>query len=294
MRKTALLAACWVGALMPVGAADGPKEAAKHAKPLLVLVEKNPWLAVLGTDAPTFVLYEDGEVLFETKPVRRGLLRSQLENGDSQYSTVRLDEAARRAFVARALGETPSAFDSLEPSYRASHWTDEPTCTIHHWSAGTHRAVSVYGDLRRRTRLVAEDPDPPPRETAPASFVRAFDAIVGFKAEGAKPWSSESVVVMAWSFTWETDETPLAWPAGWPDLASPSARRIRDDYWWIPLGRDRLPRLQEILRGLVRRYGLIVQPVRISGKDWWLDYRDSFPEEGQWMPPPERNVLRDG
>ena len=36
-----------------------------YGTPLIVLTETNPWLIVIGSDAPTFALYENGQILYK-------------------------------------------------------------------------------------------------------------------------------------------------------------------------------------------------------------------------------------
>lgn len=35
----------------------------KYGQPIIVLIETDPWLMVIGSDVPTFALYENGQNL---------------------------------------------------------------------------------------------------------------------------------------------------------------------------------------------------------------------------------------
>ena len=35
----------------------------EYGQPIVVLVETDPWLMVIGSDVPTFALYENGQII---------------------------------------------------------------------------------------------------------------------------------------------------------------------------------------------------------------------------------------
>lgn len=87
-----------------------------------MLVERDPWLMVIGADSPTFVLYSDGLVIFRNRNASA-----------SPYLHARLSGEARDKLTRRL------ALDSLldlKRSYRASELTDQPTNELHVWVGG--------------------------------------------------------------------------------------------------------------------------------------------------------------
>jgi len=62
MLVVALLSACFA----PAGAASAYDRSSATRQPLNVLVEANPWLMVVGSDSPTFALYDDGLAIWRT------------------------------------------------------------------------------------------------------------------------------------------------------------------------------------------------------------------------------------
>ena len=58
-----LLLACFVCVL----ALGQDSKQPNNRLPLVVLIETNPWLWVLGSDSPIFALYDDGLVIFTKK-----------------------------------------------------------------------------------------------------------------------------------------------------------------------------------------------------------------------------------
>jgi hypothetical protein len=235
--------------------------AAPARRPLLVLVEADPWLDSIGSDSPTFALYDDGWVVH----------RRTTADGRTEYAASTLDETARGALLRAAFGSERKPFDDLEARYEATATTDQPTVTIHHWLGSRRKSVSVYGALRARARDGEDD-----RAKAPAAFRKAFDALVAFRAPGAKTWLPEKVEVMVWDFSYAKD-TPVAWPSEWPGLDHPTTRR-RGDQFSLYLDAATLPRLRELLRA--KR---ATQPVVIGGKKWTVAWRFPFPAEELWM-----------
>ena len=37
----------------------------KYGQPIVVLIETDPWLMVIGSDVPTFSLYENGQIIYK-------------------------------------------------------------------------------------------------------------------------------------------------------------------------------------------------------------------------------------
>ncbi|WP_437918722.1 hypothetical protein [Sphingobacterium sp. LRF_L2] len=37
----------------------------KYGQPIITLIETAPWLMVIGSDVPTFVLYENGQIIYK-------------------------------------------------------------------------------------------------------------------------------------------------------------------------------------------------------------------------------------
>ena len=94
-----------------------PTSASEQPQPSVVLVERNPWLMVIGSDSPTFVLYSDGLVIFRNAE-------------SSAYLSAHLTEVQHRKLLARIapeslleLGESYSASE-CSPSGEVEHWGD--------------------------------------------------------------------------------------------------------------------------------------------------------------------------
>jgi hypothetical protein len=177
--------------------------AAHAVEPRVVLLERDPWRMVIGSDLPTFVLYSDGPAIFRA---------SDPSSSPSGYLSTQLSKTQYQALVSSI---SPEALADLAASYMASFSTDQPNNELHAWLNGRRKSVSVYGALRR---------DPEARSTAPPHFLRAFDTITKFPAD-ASPWLPDFIEVLIWPYQYSPEE-PLPWPQGWPpfEQARPRGR----------------------------------------------------------------------
>ena len=238
-----------ISALLVCAFATACSGAATESQPSVVLVERNPWLMVIGSDSPSFALYSDGLVIFR-------------DTESPEYRSTRLSEAKRKELLAEI---APDALLQLEESYTASEWTDQPTSELHVWVDGRHKAVSVYGALPR---------EPGARAATPAAFLRAYDAIVRFSPE-APSWIPEEIEVLIWPYEY-SPETPVPWPDGWPrfEAARPrGAERLHQ----VMLPAPELGRLQQLLKELKPK-----QAVELDKRKWAISYRFPLPREEQW------------
>ncbi|MBI1852729.1 MAG: hypothetical protein HYR85_20500 [Planctomycetes bacterium] len=226
-------------------------------RPLLVLVESDPWLMVVGSDSPSFALYDDGLVIFHRI----------VEGAEPTLVSATLDAEARLTLVVSVVGGDRAAFDALAPKYECSDASDQPTCTIHSWVGEKRKSVSVYGDLRR---------DADAREKAPLAFRHALDAMHAYANAGAKPWLPEKIEVLAWPYEY-SPETPLLWPKDWPGVDDASTRHRGEDLS-LYLDSKELRRLRDLLRSRGEK-----QAIEIGGKKWAVSYRIPFPREDVWM-----------
>src|SRR4051812_42503271 len=113
---------------------------AETAKPLLVVVENNPWLSLVGADSPKFALYDDGTVIY----------RSERPTPDEPFVMRKVADAA-------ALQKQIVSFDAdkIASQYRLSEATDQISTVI--WLP--NQTVTIYGDWRKPNAL-AIDSDP--------------------------------------------------------------------------------------------------------------------------------------
>lgn len=220
----------------------------RKLKPLIILVETNPWLEVIGSDSPSFALYEKGEVIF---------LRQ-----DSGYLSVRLDENERKSLIdSLSLGKK---FYELHDYYEVFRRTDQPTTMLYVRDEDKTKKIAVYGRIRG---------DAPARSKTPQAFLKVFDKLVSYQNSRATPWMPEKIEVMVWPFDHSRAE-PLPWPKSWPDVNDPTTKRMSQQGYSIYLDSRYFDDLRRLLATLKEG-----QAVLINGKKWAISYRFPFPHE---------------
>jgi len=217
------------------------------ANPKIVLVEHNPWAMVVGSDSPSFALYDNGTVIFRNK--KGELLSAKM--GPDEIKKLTPDEA----------------FFKLENRYDATRWTDQPMNTVWTWQNGQKKGVTVYGDLRE---------DKEARAGAPKEFLALYDRLIAYNNPGGSKWMSEKIEVMVWPFEYSKD-TPIPWPKGWPDLNDPAARHGADLHA-IPLDSKHYNDLINLIKKMKP-----TQAILMGGKKWAISFRIPFPKEALWM-----------
>src|SRR5690606_35922037 len=129
-----------------------------YGQPIVVLIETDPWLMVIGSDVPTFALYENGQIIYR-----------KIVDKKYKYFEVK-NNAEKTQEIVKSFGITDSLMK--QPDYtEASSWTDQPT-NILLLNFDTLRQIAVYGNLQH-TKNEA-------RENTPKDFLTVYDNILKF------------------------------------------------------------------------------------------------------------------
>lgn len=217
-------------------------------KPLIVLVERDPWLMVIGSDSPSFALYDDGQAIYWAK---------------TGYKSVKLD----RADLARLIGRLDlGTLACLDEYYDAASATDQPTEILTIFNGDKRSSVSVYGSMKSASV----------RSKAPKAFASSYDILLAFQRPDARDWLPEKVEVMVWPYDY-APEASIVWPKGWPALDDPGTVK-RGDSYSIFLPSADYPVLNSFLRGRKEKGA-----VEIGGKKWAVSTRFPFAGEKGWM-----------
>jgi hypothetical protein len=246
------------GAPAPTADAGGQSKAAAAGKPVALIYEIDPWKMVLGSDSPSFALYEDGLVIFA---------RPAAEGGGYEYASAKLGGQELDALV-RSLPATQ--FFGLEPRYETTMITDQPTTVIKLWDRDRVKSVSVYGGLKRT--------DNDRKEGAPAAFVETYEKLKGFQPAKAARWTPEKVELMIWPF--ENAGGALPWPKDWPDTRHPETKRRGEGPDQISYSIYLTPAQYEALKKSARAKS--ADALLINGRKWAFSFRYPFPGEDSW------------
>jgi hypothetical protein len=218
-------------------------------QPLVMLTEFNPWAMVVGSDSPTFVLYENGTVIYLK---------------ERKYVSAKLTQAEVDAFVS-GLGRDSLA--KLRDSYTISEWTDQPTNVLLVRTEGTnYKKISIYGSIRS---LNAESAEAPP---LPDDLTRALRRILKYDRTNSPVWMPEYIEVMIWPFEYAKGKA-ADWPTKWPGLADQKTIKRKNTYS-IFIPESQYEELKKFIAQLKP-----TQAVRIDNKKWAVSTRFPFPHE---------------
>ena len=222
-----------------VAGSRGSAQSTGFGKPILWFTEYNPWAMFIGADGPTFTVYESGKVIYWKYKT---------------YHQVTLSASDLQELLSGC--NFSDTFFARTRRISASDWTDQPTyvlCT----NLDTLKKFSVYGSMR----------DADTRSRVPGPWKAIYDRIASFDDDEAVDWLPDKIEVMLSVYD-NSRETPIPWPAGWPDLNSLGSRRWADGGGNIFLDKRELARLRKLLGSRKE-----TQAFRIGGKDYSAEYR---------------------
>ena len=217
-------------------------------KPLVLLTVYNPWLMVIGSDEPTFALYDNGLVIYQ-----------RIGPADApEFASAQLTPAELKTLLAQLkIDKDLYALDANKDYYTK---TDQPTNVIRLFDPVLgEKVISIYGDLYS---------DPEARQmAAPKRLIDLFDTLTVYSHPKAETWLPDHFEVMLWSY--DTADA-VAWPKDWPTLNDPSSIK-RDSVYSLYVD------IKDYDRYLELRH--TATAVRLDGKNWSFSARFPFPHE---------------
>jgi len=221
----------------------------KYGQPIVVLIETDPWLMIIGSDVPTFALYENGQIIF-TRVIKKKWKYFQVSN----------DRETTQKII-KSFGITDSLMN--QPDYiEVSSWTDQPT-NIMLLNFDTLREISVYGNLDEKR---SES-----RKQTPKDFLTVYDNIKKFKDKNAKEWLPENIEIMLTDYS-HSPEKPKEWPENWPNLESESTVKRSESLYSLFLQKEHFDDFIKLISDLKEK-----QAVEINGKKFSVAYRLPYP-----------------
>lgn len=221
----------------------------KYGQPIVVLIETNPWLMVIGSDVPTFALYENGQIIYK-----------KIVKEKWKYFEVSNDREKTQKII-KSFGVTDGLMK--QPEYiEASNWTDQPT-NILLLNFDTFRQISVYGNL--------EDTKNESRKETPKDFLTVYDNIKKFKGKNAKEWLPDNIEIMLTDYS-HSPEKPKEWPENYPNLENESTVERSESLYSLYLPKENFEDFIKLISDLKEK-----QAVEINGKKFSVSYRLPFP-----------------
>jgi hypothetical protein len=225
--------------------------------PLFVVKGQSPWRMALGSESPTFALYDDGNAIF------------QREEG---FKSVTLDRRELSRLVNKlGLAELPK----FAKHYAVASYTDANTHIFYVFGSPKPSVISVYGELRVRALEMDGKPVNKLVSMVPEPLITAYDVANAFDHPKATSWLPEKVEVYVWPYEY-APEPSIHWPETWPGLKDPATEKRGDGYsLYVPS--KELPALQRFLETETEKGA-----VEIGGKKWAASVRYPFPKERLW------------
>jgi hypothetical protein len=221
----------------------------KYGSPIIALIETDPWLMVIGSEVPTFALYENGQIIYK-----------KIFDKKAKYFEVINDKETTQKII-KSLGITDNLMKQ-EDYIEASTATDQPTNVLL-LNFDHVRQLSVYGQLRDLKNKA--------RQKTPKDFIDVYDKIIKFEDNKAIEWLPETFEVMATKYSYAPEKS-LKWNSEWNDIKSETTVKRNEDLYSIYLDKKYYEEFIKLLKNTKEK-----QAVEINGEKYSLTYRLPFP-----------------
>lgn len=243
-------------------------KAEENISPVFSLIEFDPWGMVIGSDSPSFTLYDNGLVIFITK-----------KDDVYSYYSYFLDKNSMKELNSQLI---PENLEDLEKDYTLFNWTDQPENLFYF----NGKKIYVYGNLRNPI----ENPNTDDKEVTeiyereielwknfPEELINTFKTATSYSHKNATEWFPEYIEVMFWPYEYAPEES-IIWPGNWPDLNDKRTRKRSEDSYSVYLPSKYYNELIEILRTQNEKGA-----VEINNKKMAVSLRFPFPREELWL-----------
>jgi hypothetical protein len=228
-------------------------------RPLAVLIDTDPWRMVIGSDTPSFVLYEDGQVIY----------RNRTEKKKLQYLSKLLTPDELRSLKAKLASFGP--YRKGRSQIDLADVSDQPETKLFLKFDDTELAANIYGmsfvDMPR-----SEGRSKTP---LPAELRKLYAYLLSLEFKDSKEWEPKFFEAMAWDYGYAPDPS-ISWPKQWPGLTSPTTIKKTDMYSIYLPGAE----LKNVSAFLATRKEK--GAVEIDGKKFAVSIRPTFPSEPVW------------
>jgi len=219
-----------------------------YGHPVIVFTEMNPRLLVIGSDVPTFALYEKGQIIYK-----------KVESGRTKFFEVKLsEEETQKAVYSLGLNDSLMRLPGfIETTTKADQPTNELVLSF-----DSTKIISVYGNLRVDQKARKETPKP---------FLKVYDRIARYENSKAREWVPSTIEVMLSDYS-NSPEVPQKWPKGWSDLKSSKTVKRSDRLYSLYLDKRHWEEFRKLLGSLKKK-----QAVEVNGRKFSVSYRLPFP-----------------
>jgi hypothetical protein len=222
-----------------------------YGKPLIVFIKTDPWLMVVGSDTPLFVLYDSGQLIYK-----------YVENNELKHRFIQLNKNEISDFI-KFLDIPDELYGMNEyTSISIDYITDLPY-NILYLDFDVKKRIIVYGDLRGYMR-----------ENVPRAFLDIYNKIVTYRNKSSIEWFPPKIEIMF--SDWPGAKNVRKWIEDYPDLESETSWHHNDIYS-VYLNIEHYPEFIDYYN-LVKRNN---EAVEINGKTMVIRFRFPFPIIGK-------------
>jgi hypothetical protein len=238
-------------------------------EPVIVLLEANPWLTVIGSDTPALVVYDNRCAI---------QLRAATSGGEAEYVAQTLDERTYAGLLDRM--SLLNAGSRIRQHYDAAPGVyDLSTTSVFVRAGAASVTTSIYGLDFSRPKGFDVDRFSAASAQVPTVVRALISKLRTLNLPGAKPWKPQYLEVMFWPYEYAPDPS-INWPARWPGFQSKWSKTRGNDSHSIYLPGSEV----DALRGFLSS-GKPRGAIALAGKKWAVAWRFVFPHEPVWRKP---------
>jgi hypothetical protein len=205
----------------------------------------------MGAEGPPFILYDNGKILFWKS---------------RDYYVTQLDESEKLELIEKlnlkdTIFQKSRFYNATNPDPNGEILaTDNPSYSVF-VNLDTLVRVSVYGNISSKNY----------RKRFPSQILKIHDFVLNFDTDEYIKWIPENIEVMLSDYSHSPD-TPIQWPANWPDLKSADIRKQNGKVSSIFLDKKYFSQLKKLIRNRREK-----QAFEINGKKFFISYRFPIP-----------------
>jgi hypothetical protein len=220
-------------------------------KPIFWFQVSDPWSMFMGAEGPVFILYNSGKILF-------------WRNGNYNLAQLNEDEKSQILIdlhLTDTLFNKSRYLNATNPDPNGEIMaTDNPSYTVSVNRDSLVR-VSVYGYISSKEY----------RKRFPSQILQIHDFVLNFEPDKYYQWLPDKVEVMVSDYS-NSPDTPIKWPAKWPDLNNVATTRKGDAVISIFLDKKYFGQLKKLMKKRKEK-----QAFEINGKKYFIGYRLPIP-----------------
>jgi hypothetical protein len=220
---------------------------------------------VLAGDAPLFVLYDDGTVIYCVQRTS-GLGGKQVLD----FAVVRLSPS-EFTVLRDSLAVSERLFPLRDSYSNAPNVTDMPHYVIWAWQDGIAKRVSLYGSTDT-TAWVVQRSARESTDTVPKAFLELYRLLCDFRHPRASPWRVAAYELVLQDFGYAR-EPGMPWPRGW----SAPGRADSLGFRYTPITARQFETFRDEYAPQIH-----TQPFILDGAKWFAVARIVFPGEEWW------------